>query len=220
MDRPEKDRALGPSYSAWSGVRMLAGPDQQDDLELPEPPLAGKRCRLRSWELGDAQTLAAAWSDAEVRRWLPVPEDVDPAAAAAWIAGEAGRRQAGLALDLVAVEPAPEPTGDPAIGTKVGGEVLGEVGLSAFDPERGAARIGWWTVAAQRRWGIATEMVRILTAWALGPPLGLAVLVAEMEPGNVGSLAVARAAGYEELDRSADGRLVMVARSDRGLARP
>ncbi len=189
-------------------------------LPLPEPLLAGKRCLLRSWEPGDEPALAAAWSDPEVRRWLPVPEDVDPAAAAAWIAGEAGRRQAGLALDLVVVEPAPEPTGDPAIGAKVGGEVLGEVGLSAFDPELGAARIGWWTAAAQRRRGIATEMVRILTAWALGPPLGLAVLVAEMESGNVGSLAVARAAGYEELDRSADGRLVMVARSDRGLARP
>ena len=185
-------------------------------LPLPEPLLAGRRCVLRSWEPGDAPALAAAWSDPEVRRWLPVPEDVDPAAAAAWIAGEAGRRQAGLALDLVAVEP----TGDPAIGPKVGGEVLGEVGLSAFDPERGVARIGWWTVAAQRRRGIATEMVRILTAWALGPPLGLTVLVAEMEPGNVGSLAVAMAAGYEELDRSADGRLVMVARSDRGLACP
>ena len=185
-------------------------------LPLPAPLLAGRRCLLRSWEPGDAPALAAAWSDPEVRRWLPVPEDVDPAAAAAWIAGEAGRRQAGLALDLVVVEP----TGGPAIGAKVGGEVLGEVGLSAFDPERGAARIGWWTVAAQRRRGIATEMVRILTAWALGPPLGLAVLVAEMEPGNVGSLAVARAAGYEELGRSADGRLVMVARSDRGLARP
>ena len=185
-------------------------------LPLPDPLLAGRRCLLRSWEPGDALALAAAWSDPEVRRWLPVPEDVDPAAAAAWIAGEAGRRQAGLALDLVVVEP----TGGPAIGAKVGGEVLGEVGLSAFDPERGAARIGWWTVAAQRRRGIATEMVRILTAWALGPPLGLAVLVAEMEPGNIGSLAVARAAGYEELDRSADCRLVMVARSDRGLARP
>jgi len=178
-------------------------------LPLPEPLLAGKRCLLRSWEPGDEPALAAAWSDPEVRRWLPVPEDVDPAAAAAWIAGEAGRRQAGLALDLVVVEP----TGGPAIGAKVGGEVLGEVGLSAFDPERGAARIGWWTVAAQRRRGIATEMVRILTAWALGPPLGLAVLVAEVENGNVGSLAVASAAGYEELGRSVDGRVVMASRS-------
>ena len=193
-------------------------------LSLPEPPLAGKRCLLRSWELGDAPALAAAWSDAEVRHWLPVPDVVDQVAAAAWIAGQADRRQTGLALDLVAVEqgmgPALEPIGELAIGPKVGGEVLGEVGLSAFDPERGAARIGWWTVAAQRRRGIATEMVRILTAWALGPPLGLDILVAEIEPNNVGSLAVARAAGYEELDRSADGRLVMVARSDRGLARP
>ena len=188
-------------------------------LPLPEPLLVGQRCLLRSWEPGDAPALAAAWSDPEVRRWLPVPENVDPAAAAAWIAGEAGRRQAGLALDLVAVEPATETTGDLTIGPKVGGEVLGEVGLSAFDPERGAARIGWWTVAAQRRRGIATEMVRILTVWALGPPLGLAVLEAEMEPGNVGSLAVARAAGYEELDQSANGRLVMVARADCGLAR-
>jgi len=71
-------------------------------LPLPEPPLAGKRCRLRSWELGDAPALAAAWSDAEVRRWLPVPDVVDQVAAAAWIAGQADRRQAGLALDLVA----------------------------------------------------------------------------------------------------------------------
>ena len=188
-------------------------------LSLPEPLLAGKRCLLRSWELGDAPALAAAWSDAEVRHWLPVPDVVDQVAAAAWIADQADRRQAGLALDLVAVEQGMGPAGDPATGPAVGGEVLGEVGLSAFDPERGAARIGWWTVAAQRRRGIATEMVRILTAWALGPPLGLAVLEAEMEPGNVGSLAVARAAGYEELDQSANGRLVMVARADCGLAR-
>jgi len=80
---------MGPSYSAWSGVRMLAGPDQQDDLDLPEPPLAGKRCRLRSWELGDAPALAAAWSDAEIRRWLPVPDVVDQVAASvilqAWL---------------------------------------------------------------------------------------------------------------------------------------
>ena len=204
---------MGPSYSAWSGVRMLAGPDQQDDLDLPEPPLAGKRCRLRSWELGDAPALAAAWSDAEVRRWLPVPDVVDQVAAAAWIAGQADRRQAGLALDLVAVEQGMGPAGDPATGPAVGGEVLGEVGLSAFDPERGAARIGWWTAGPYRGRGIATEMVRILTAWALGPPLDLAVLVAEVEPGNVGSLAVARAAGYEELGRSVDGRVVMAARA-------
>ena len=191
----------------------MAGPKQHDDLELPKPPLAGKRCRLRPWEPGDAPALAAAWSDAEVRRWLPVPDVVHQVAAAAWIAGQEDRRQAGLALDLVAVEQGSGSAGDPATGSAVGGEVLGEVGLSAFNPERGAARIGWWTAGQHRGRGIATEMVRILTVWALGPPLDLTVLVAEVEPGNVRSLAVARAAGYEELGRLVDGRVVMVSRA-------
>ncbi|MEO2087481.1 MAG: GNAT family N-acetyltransferase, partial [Acidimicrobiales bacterium] len=71
-------------------------------LPLPEPTLAGMRCLLRPWELRDAATLVAAWSDPEVRRWLPVPDHADRAAAADWIAGEADRRRAGLALDLVA----------------------------------------------------------------------------------------------------------------------
>ena len=105
------------------------------------------------------------------------------------------------------------PAGDPATGPAGGGEVRGEVGLSAFDPERGAARIGWWTAGPYRGRGIATGMVRLQTAWALGPPLDLAVLVAEVEPGNGGALAVARAAGYEELGRSVDGRVIMAARA-------
>ena len=192
-------------------------------LPLPEPTLAGMRCLLRPWELRDAATLVAAWSDPEVRRWLPVPDHADRAAAADWIAGEADRRRAGLALDLVAVEPGrgvlggpdADPVGRPGNGSDVSGEagadVLGEVGLSAFDPERGAALIGWWTVHRHRRRGVATEMVRLLTTWALGPPLGLEVLVAEVEPGNPGSLAVALAAGYEEVGRRHDGRLVMAA---------
>ena len=66
-------------------------------LPLPEPTLAGMRCLLRPWEVGDAATLAAAWSDPEVRRWLPVPDHADRAAAADWIAGDADRRRAGLA---------------------------------------------------------------------------------------------------------------------------
>lgn len=180
-------------------------------LPLPEPTLAGMRCLLRPWELRDAATLVAAWSDPEVRRWLPVPDHADRAAAADWIAGEADRRRAGLALDLVAVEPVTGPGIGSDAAVEAAADVLGEVGLSAFDPERGAALIGWWTVHRHRRRGVATEMVRLLTTWALGPPLGLEVLVAEVESGNPGSLAVALAAGYEEVGRRHDGRLVMAA---------
>ena len=188
-------------------------------LPLPEPTLAGMRCLLRPWELRDAATLVAAWSDPEVRRWLPVPDHADRAAAADWIAGEADRRRAGLALDLVAVEPVTGPGIGSDAAVEAAADVLGEVGLSAFDPEAGAAMIGWWTVDRHRRRGVATEMVRLLTTWALGPPLGLDVLVAEVEPANPGSVAVALAAGYGEVGRRDDGRLVMAAGAMTGSGR-
>ena len=188
-------------------------------LPLPEPTLAGMRCLLRPWELRDAATLVAAWSDPEVRRWLPVPDHADRAAAADWIAGEADRRRAGLALDLVAVEPVTGPGIGSDAAVEAAADVLGEVGLSAFDPEEGAAMIGWWTVDRHRRRGVATEMVRLLTTWALGPPLGLDVLVAEVEPANPGSVAVALAAGYGEVGRRDDGRLVMAAGAMTGSGR-
>ena len=188
-------------------------------LPLPEPTLAGMRCLLRPWELRDAATLVAAWSDPEVRRWLPVPDHADRAAAADWIAGEADRRRAGLALDLVAVEPVTGPGIGSGVAVEAAADVLGEVGLSAFDPEDGVAMIGWWTVDRHRRRGVATEMVRLLTTWALGPPLGLDVLVAEVEPANPGSVAVALAAGYGEVGRRDDGRLVMAAGAMTGSGR-
>ena len=188
-------------------------------LPLPEPTLAGMRCLLRPWEVGDAATLAAAWSDPEIRRWLPVPDHADQAAAADWIAGDADRRRAGLSLDLVAVEPVTGPGIGSGVAVEAAADVLGEVGLSAFDPEDGVAMIGWWTVDRHRRRGVATEMVRLLTTWALGPPLGLDVLVAEVEPANPGSVAVALAAGYGEVGRRDDGRLVMAAGAMTGSGR-
>ena len=170
-------------------------------LPLPEPPLAGTRYGLRLWAPEDASALAAAWADPEIRRRMPVPDPADEAAAADWIGGCDGRRTAGLALDLVVVDLS-EP--DRAV-------VHGEVGLSAVDRDRGTARIGWWTAPAHRRRGAATEAVSLLAQWALGP-LGLDVLVAEVDPDNAGSLAVARTAGFEDLGRPVDGRTVLMAR--------
>ena len=159
---------------------------------------------LRPWAVDDRDALVAAWVDPEVRRWTAVPGDVSPDAAARWIAGGWRRREEGLALDFVGV-------------SVDDGRILGEVGLSAFDTDRRAARIGWWTAAPERGRGVATAMVRAMTDWAHAGPLALRVVVAEVDLGNPASVAVARAAGYELLGKvpgrltegsTTDGRMV------------
>ena len=164
---------------------------------------------LRPWAVDDRDALVAAWVDPEVRRWTAVPDDVSPDAAARWIAGGWRRREEGLALDFVGV-------------SVDDGRILGEVGLSAFDTDRRAARIGWWTAAPERGRGVATAMVRAMTDWAHDGPLALRVVVAEVDPANPASVAVARAAGYELLGKvlgrltegsTTDGRLVLASQS-------
>jgi len=164
-------------------------------LHIPDPPLVVDGLELRRWAIGDRDDLMEAWADPEVRRWTAVPDDVGSDAAARWIAGDERRREAGLALDLVGV----------AVD---GGRVLGEVGLSNFDPQRSAARIGWWVAASERGRGVATSMVRALTAWSHVGPLALHVVVAEVDSANLASVAVARAAGFELLSSCSEGLMV------------
>ena len=152
---------------------------------------------MRRWSAADRDDLVAAWTDPEVRRWTAVPDEITPGTAARWIAGEERRRMDGLALDLVAV-------------SVDDGRVLGEVGLSSFDAERRAARIGWWVVASERGRGVAKSMVGALTTWTHDGPLDLRAVVAEVDPANPTSAAVARAAGFELL--SAADPLVFASR--------
>ena len=110
----------------------------------------------------------------------------DLSAAQHWIAGWDERRRLRLSLDLVAADPEDD-------------RVLGEVGLTSFDDERRAARIGWWTAREARGQGVATAMVSVLTGWAHDGPLGLRAVVAEVGRGNQASIAVARRVGYRSL---------------------
>ena len=164
---------------------------------------------LRPWTADDRDALVAAWVDPEVRRWTAVPDDVSLDAAARWIAGDRCRRAEGVALDLVGV-------------SVEDGQIIGEVGLSAFDAGRRAARIGWWTAAPERGRGVAKAMVRAMTDWAHNGSLALRVVVAEVDPANPASVAVARAAGYELLGKVSgqftdgsvnDGRLVFASQA-------
>jgi RimJ/RimL family protein N-acetyltransferase len=147
-------------------------------IDRPDPPLWSGDVSLRPWRIDDGPALVAAWADPDIQRWTGVPVRRDLAAAERWIAGDDERRRRDLSLDLVV---------DRA------GEVVGEVGLSAFDRAAGTVDIGWWTAAAHRRQGVATGAATLLVRWAR-EELGLTA-TARCDAANPGSVAVAERAG-------------------------
>jgi len=157
-------------------------------IPLPDPPLSQGAVTLRPWARDDAGALVCAWADPDIARWTGVPERTDRLAAERWIAGDAHRRDHGLALDLV---------------VDIDGVVVGEVGLAAFDPAARTAEIGWWVAAEQRGRGLATLAARLLAEWATDE-LCVDLVVARCQAANPASSAVARAAGFSPF-ASADG---------------
>jgi RimJ/RimL family protein N-acetyltransferase len=158
---------------------------------LPDPPLtdAAAGIMLRPWSdtAADAAALAAAWADPAVAAACRLPDDVSPAAAARWIAGDAGRRAAERGLDLVVA-----PVDAPAA-------VLGEVGLRSVDRARRRAEISWWIAAEHRSRGLASAAVALLAGWALSPAGGFDQIWARIDPANRASAVVAERAGFREL---------------------
>ncbi|CAN5760251.1 hypothetical protein BH24ACT3_BH24ACT3_11210 [soil metagenome] len=73
--------------------------------------------------------------------------------------------------------------------------VLGEVGLAFVHGDPRVASIGWWTAAAARGQGVASRAVRMLMGWAVGP-LDLTEVMADIDPANRASVAVAEGAGF------------------------
>mgnify|MGYP001814238462 CR=1 FL=1 len=141
-----------------------------------------RELRLRPWRVPDAEALAAAWRDPELRRWLDPPE-TGVGAAREWIEGEATRRQAGLALDLV---------------VDLDGAVIGEVGLWRFDTRRRACMVGYWVMAPHRGHGHATQALVAATAF-FRDALDGAAMIAECHRHNLASCRTAEAAGFEPL---------------------
>ena len=164
---------------------------------LPTPPPdLDPRFVLRPPVAGDAPALAAAWGDAEIRRWLD-PPDADVATATRWIEGEPERRVRGVALDLAIV---------------VDGAVVGEVGFSSFDGSRRACLVGYWLAASMRGRGLAADAVRAAIGW-LRSELGDVAVVAECDPDNTASHRVAERAGFDLLAADHAGHRVYVSRS-------
>jgi RimJ/RimL family protein N-acetyltransferase len=135
---------------------------------------------LRPWRPDDVPAVSAACQDPDIQRWTQVPVPylrehaegfVTEIATATWAEGGA----------LFAVEP------------RDGGPLIASIGL--FPPCDGYAEAGYWTVATQRGQGYTAEALRVLTDWAFDH-VGLRRVELHIDPGNAGSLAVARSAGF------------------------
>jgi len=152
-------------------------------LPLPRD-LADDLVALRPFVPQDATTVYEACRDPEIRRFTSFPEAQDVSQTRAWIETQPGMRERGQALDL-AIVPIGEPT------------PVGAVGLTAPAFGHRRAEIGYWIAPGARRRGLATAAVRLLSAWALGPPLSLVRLGLPTDVDNTASRRTAERAGFE-----------------------
>jgi RimJ/RimL family protein N-acetyltransferase len=134
---------------------------------------------LRQWREADAQAVAAACSDAEIARWLPlvpVPYTIDDALT--YIRG---------CLD------ADEDRRPFAIADAETDELLGSIDMNVNRWHTG--HIGYWITPGARGRGVCTAALVLLSTWAVRE-LGLGRLELMTDPENVASQRVAEKAGY------------------------
>jgi RimJ/RimL family protein N-acetyltransferase len=145
--------------------------------------LADDVVRLRAITAADALTVYRACVDPEIAHFTLFPQPAHPSETRAWIEDEQIRREQAKGIDFGIV-----PVG--------GVVVVGAIGLSSIDLNDRRARVGYWVAASARRRGFAAAALRLISRWALGPPLDLIRLELLMDVENVPSIRTAERAGY------------------------
>ncbi len=75
--------------------------------------------------------------------------------------------------------------------------VIGAVGLSRVNVEHSRARVGVWVTPRARQRGFASAAVRLISEWALAPPVDLARLELAVDAADSAERNTALSAGYE-----------------------
>jgi RimJ/RimL family protein N-acetyltransferase len=158
----------------------------------PQPTLTDGAILLRPFEPRDAWAIFQWDDEAELARWFdqpPLPPPDEHYRRCLWVIAEWRRdyergRRAGFAVCDASVRSA-------AIGMVELGELH----------KRGdrSANVSYSTVAARRRHGVATRAVRLACTWGF-QTLELGRIDLEHDAANLGSGAVARAAGFTNVE--------------------
>jgi RimJ/RimL family protein N-acetyltransferase len=143
-----------------------------------QPELHADDLVLRPWQERDAPEVAAAYQDAEIRRWHA--RTMTEEQAHAWVLSWAARWQA--------------ETGAGWAVTRAG-RLVGRVGLGGVHLDDAWAQVAYWVVPQARGCAVAPRAVRALAAYAFDE-VGLQRLELEHATGNPASCRVADKAGF------------------------
>lgn len=148
---------------------------------FPSVTLTTEDLILSPLTVADAPGLAAALSDPELRRWLPLPDPYTTELAEAWCThlSESMRAEGrGFVLGIRRV-----------------GELCGSIDAKRVDWRSRTLELSYWTAAPWRGRGVMTLALRRVTAWLIDV-LGFERIELRISPTNAGSLATARSAGF------------------------
>ena len=150
-------------------------------LSPPDPPLSDGVVLLRPWGDGDVAAIAAACSDPDIPKWIPlVPEPYTDADARDYVRETKEWWADGAAATF-------------AITAE--GRAVGSIGLHLVALDEQRASVGYWVAREARGRGYASRALRLVSRWAL-ETLGIERLELMAEPENAASCAVAERAGF------------------------
>jgi RimJ/RimL family protein N-acetyltransferase len=147
-------------------------------IPFPDPALEGAAFVLRPFRVDDFAAARTLEQDEAAARWVP-PLPADDGEGVTRFYEEC--RRDGALLHLVIADPRD-------------GSYLGETMLALA--EHGVGEVGCCVVPAARGQGIATDVLRSLTHWALAI-LDLGRVQVFVAPENVAALRLAESAGFE-----------------------
>lgn len=153
-------------------------------IEFPVEGLSDGVVLLRLPAESDVRELTEACRDPDISRYTTVPSNYKPSHAVEWIQRGLAGVAAGADLHTV-------------IADARDGRLLGTISLHEINRPAGRCASGYFTAPWARGRGVATRALRLITAFAFDE-LHLHRVEVTIEPENVASLRVARAAGFTE----------------------